>query len=90
MKDESRIEETSYVKARAKRHPSPLIAILTIHILSFHIGVKLLRPKILLSPMAAGPFNGVKPLGGGRGRGKRGGEGSPQPGEGKPAGKEER
>lgn len=40
--------------------------------------------------MAAGPFNGVKPLGEGRGRGKRGGEGSPQPGEGKPAGKEER
>lgn len=70
MKDESRIEETSYVKARAKRHPSPLIAILTIHILSFHIGVKLLRPKILSFTDGCWPFQRSKTVGWGEREGK--------------------
>lgn len=66
------------------------------HNLSFHIGVKLLRPKILSFTDGCWPFRHSKTVARWgrerrRRRGKRGGgEGSPQPGEGKAAGKEER
>lgn len=51
-------------------HPSSLITILTIRILSFHIGVNTPRPKILSFTDGCWPFQQSKTVAWGRGKGE--------------------
>lgn len=53
-------------------HPSSLITILTIRILSFHIGVNTPRPKILSFTDGCWPFQQSKTVAWGRGKGEGG------------------